>query len=206
MKCISCKQQDAAFFADCLVVNTSTTSSNVLVGLEMQRQYLTTESFSGEAIVAGLCPKCMKKVSRKIDRDMSLPFKALMLYLLLIVVGLGLFIGAIAAKWGRMTGVIAVGGMIFAILGVVGYVIHKLLLPAQLRRNAPWKLLGKPLGGVRLDDGRFVHLVPVGDGYYKDFAEFSTVNDHLVKEVKQKIESELIETGAWKMLVRTAGR
>lgn len=55
-----------------------------------------------------------------------------------------------------------------------------------------------------LDGGRVVHLVPVGDGYYSDSADFSTVNGHLVKEIRQKISTDVIDTGAWKALVEKA--
>lgn len=203
-KCVRCKEKDAAFTADCLVVDTSTTEAVVPVGLQTQRQYLTTESVSGNVVVAGLCPECMKKVSRNIDRDMSLPFSAMMLYILLMLGGIVLFFLALAGKLGRMINVAATGGLVLTFGGIAAYVIHKCLLPGQLRKNAPWQLLGKPLGAVRLSDGRVVHLVPVGQDYYKDFAKFSTVNGHLVKEIRQRISTEVIDTGAWKALVEKA--
>ncbi len=202
IKCVKCKERDAAFTADCLVVDTSTVSSLVQVGLETQKQYITTESFSGDVVAAGLCRECMKKVSRKIDRDDLLPFKTQSIYILLMIGGGALFILGLAGKLGRMSVPAGIVGMCLAVIGVAAYVIHMLLLPVLLRRETPWKLLGKPLGGVHLGDGgRFVHLVPVGEGYYKDSTEFTAVNGHLVKEVRQKIAAELIETGNWKTLV-----
>ena len=204
MKCVKCKERDVAFTADCLVVDTSTVSSDVRVGLDIQKQYLTTESFSGDVVAAGLCPVCMKKVSRKIDRDDALPFKAMLIYILLMVVGIALFFLAVTGKLGRMANPGLIGGICLTVIGILACVIHKLLLPVLVRRRAPWKLLGKPLGGVRLDGGRFVLLVPVGEGYYKDSVEFAAVNGHLEKETRQKIAAELIETGAWKALVEAA--
>ena len=201
MKCTLCKEKEAAFISDCLVVYSHTSTFDMNVGLELRRQYHTTEFFSGESIVAGLCPDCMKKVSHKIDREKSLPLKALAIYLLLTFAGVALVIWGFAGNLGELTSPVVIGGFVFLIGGLAAYAIHCLLLPRFLRKNAPWKLLGKPMDGVRLDNGSFVKLVPVGENYYKDSSVFNDVNDHLLEKVRNGIKKDMIDTGAWKAIV-----
>ena len=44
-------------------------------------------------------------------------------------------------------------------------------------------------------------LVPLGDGFYRDYKQFDALNYYLDKKVSEKIYREIIETGAWKQMI-----
>ena len=213
VKCYLCKQSEAAFSADCLVVDyKSEVNEMQYMGQVLSKGYTMTETGGGVA-VAGLCPACMKKASRHISHEAS---SSKWITSIAIVVGL---IGFILFIYGfyqvdrydvpldqflktPASTPFVVGGAAAIVLCLILLGIDVLLAPGRVRKNAPWKLMGRAMDAELYGDR--AKLVPVGEGYYANYKAFRLINDHLLDETARKIYDNNIKTGMWVKLVALA--
>ena len=151
VKCYLCKQSEAVFSADCLVVDyKSEVNEMQYMGQVLSKGYTMTETGGGVA-VAGLCPACMKKASRHISHEAG---SSNWITSIVIVVGL---IGFIACIYGfyqvdrydvpldqflktPASTPFVVGGAAAIVFCFILLGIDVLLAPGRVRKNAPWKL------------------------------------------------------------------
>ena len=199
MKCYHCKSREAVFRTDCLVVDFL--RENSMMGMDSRLKI--TEKLNG-AVKAGLCEDCIKKVVRR-DKNKVSPKIAMPLFFgafggaFVAVLGvIGMRSNSHATELGRL---LLIGGVALVALLAILYGILVLTAPSRAMKQ-PWKLMGARLDNLYYQDER-KKLVPVGDGYYKNFDAFKAVNDHLLDESQKKIYRS-IEDGTWKLLVAGA--
>ena len=186
MKCFQCGKEEAVFSADCLIVEHTIEHS-----LNMRTE---TERLRGAAR-AGLCPRCMSVASSNCG-DLVGPMMLGKAAAVLAVAGgvLWLFGSRLNAPMvTEKLNLVRFAGLVLAV-AAGGYLLIRAILAPTLLKKTPWKILGRREGAI-------LNLVPVGDGYYKDYKHFCALNPYLGKKVSEQVYRELIETGAWKALL-----